>query len=81
MASHGKKYLEARNKVDSDKLYEPLEALKLLKEISYANFDETVEVHLRTSLDSRQADQQIRDVVVMPNGLGQRWPGKPALIM
>jgi len=72
MASHGKKYLEARNKVDSDKLYEPLEALKLLKEISYANFDETVEVHLRTSLDPRQADQQIRDVVVMPNGLGKQ---------
>ena len=72
MASHGKKYLEARNKVESDKLYEPLEALKLLKEISYANFDETVEVHLRTSLDSRQADQQIRDVVVMPNGLGKQ---------
>ncbi|MEA3327574.1 MAG: 50S ribosomal protein L1 [Chloroflexota bacterium] len=72
MASHGKKYLEARNKVDSDKLYEPLEALRLLKEISYAKFDETVEVHLRTSLDPRQADQQIRDVVVMPNGLGKQ---------
>jgi large subunit ribosomal protein L1 len=72
MARHGKKYLEAREKVDSEKLYEPLEALKLLKEISYANFDETVEVHLRTSLDSRQADQQIRDVVVMPNGLGKQ---------
>ena len=72
MARHGKKYLEARGKVDSEKLYEPLEALKLLKEISYANFDETVEVHLRTSLDSRQADQQIRDVVVMPNGLGKQ---------
>ena len=72
MARHGKKYLEAREKVDSEKLYEPLEALKLLKEISYANFDETVEVHLRTSLDSRQADQQIRDVVVMPNGLGKK---------
>ncbi len=72
MAKHGKKYLEAREKVDSEKLYEPLEAIKLLKEISYANFDETVEVHLRTSLDSRQADQQIRDVVVMPNGLGKQ---------
>ena len=72
MARHGKKYLEAREKVDSEKLYEPLEALKLLKEISYANFDETVEVHIRTSLDSRQADQQIRDVVVMPNGLGKQ---------
>jgi large subunit ribosomal protein L1 len=71
MASHGNKYLEARAKVDREKLYAPLEALELLKEISYANFDETVEVHLRTSLDPRQADQQIRDVVVLPNGLGK----------
>lgn len=72
MASHGNKYLEARTKVDREKLYGPLEALELLKEISYANFDETVEVHLRTSLDPRQADQQIRDVVVLPNGLGKK---------
>jgi large subunit ribosomal protein L1 len=71
MASHGKKYLEARQKVDREKLYQPLEALELLKEISFANFDETVEVHLRTGLDPRQADQQIRDVVAMPNGLGK----------
>lgn len=72
MASHGKKYLEAREKVDRETLYGPLEALELLKEISFANFDETVEVHLRTGLDPRQADQQIRDVVVMPNGLGKQ---------
>jgi len=71
MASHGRKYLEARQKVDREKLYEPREALELLKEISFANFDETVEVHLRTGLDPRQADQQIRDVVAMPNGLGK----------
>lgn len=71
MASHGKKYLEAREKVDRESLYAPLEALKLLKEISFANFDETVEVHLRTGLDPRQADQQIRDVVALPNGLGK----------
>ena len=71
MASHGKKYLEARQKVDREKLYDPREALALLKEIRYANFDETVEVHLRTGLDPRQADQQIRDVVAMPNGLGK----------
>lgn len=71
MASHGKKYMVAREKVDREKLYTPIEALELLKEISFANFDETVEVHLRTSLDPRQADQQIRDVVVMPNGLGK----------
>jgi large subunit ribosomal protein L1 len=71
MASHGRKYLEAREKVDRENLYDPQEALELLKEISFANFDETVEVHVRTGLDPRQADQQIRDVVVMPNGLGK----------
>lgn len=71
MASHGKKYLEAREKVDRESLYVPREALELLKEISFANFDETVEVHLRTGLDPRQADQQIRDVVALPNGLGK----------
>jgi len=72
MASHGKKYLEARNKVEREQLYSPIEALNLLKEISFVNFDETVEVHVRTGLDPRQADQQIRDVVVMPNGLGKK---------
>lgn len=72
MASHGKKYLEAREKVDRERLYNPVEAIELLKEISYASFDETVEVHLRTGLDPRQADQQIRDIVVLPNGLGKQ---------
>lgn len=72
MAKHGKKYLEARNQVDREHLYDPLEAFKLLKSISYANFDETVEVHVRTALDPRQADQQIRDVVGLPNGLGKQ---------
>jgi len=72
MASHGKKYLEARGKVENERLYEPLEAITLLKDIRFANFDETVEVHMRTGLDPRQADQQIRDVVVMPNGLGKQ---------
>jgi len=71
MARHGRKYLEAREKVDRENLYDPQAALALLKEISFANFDETVEVHVRTALDPRQADQQIRDVVVMPNGLGK----------
>jgi large subunit ribosomal protein L1 len=71
MASHGKKYLEAREKVDRETLFQPKEALQLLKDIKYANFDETVEVHIRTGLDPRQADQQIRDVVVLPNGLGK----------
>ena len=72
MASHGKKYQAARDRVERDKLYESKEALQLLKDISYAGFDETVEVHIRTGLDPRQADQQIRDVVVLPNGLGKQ---------
>jgi large subunit ribosomal protein L1 len=71
MAKHGKKYLAAKAKVDQDANYEPRQALELVKETAYAGFDATVEVHLRTSLDPRQADQQVRDVVVLPNGLGK----------
>jgi large subunit ribosomal protein L1 len=72
MARHGKKYLEAKKQIDADQLYDPTEAFKLLKSVSYVSFDETVEVHVRTGLDPRQADQQIRDVVVLPNGLGKQ---------
>ncbi len=68
---HGKKYLEARQKMDRARLYSPREALELLKEISYANFDETVEVHFRLGVDPRHADQQVRDVVRLPHGLGK----------
>lgn len=71
MAKHGKKYLEALAKVDSEKLYSPSEAVALAKETSYAKFDATIEVHMRTGLDPRQADQQVRDVVVLPHGLGK----------
>lgn len=71
MPKHGKKFTEAYSKIDHERFYNPREALELLKEISFANFDETVEVHLRTGLDPRQADQQIRDVVVLPQGLGK----------
>jgi large subunit ribosomal protein L1 len=71
MAKHGKKYLAALAKVDIDKNYEPREAIKLVKEITYTKFDSTVEVHMRMGLDPRQADQQIRDVVVLPHGLGK----------
>ncbi len=71
MAKHGKKYLEASTKIDKDISYNPDEAMALVKETAYAKFDATVEVHLRTSLDPRQADQQIRNTVVLPNGLGK----------
>jgi len=71
MAKHGKKYTAAAAKVDLDKFYDPQEAVKLVKETSYAKFDATVEVHMRMGLDPRQADQQVRDVVVLPHGLGK----------
>lgn len=71
MPKHGKNFENASKKIDPEKVYSPREALQLVKEISYAKFDETVEVHMRTGLDPRQADQQIRDVVVLPNGLGK----------
>jgi len=71
MAKHGKKYLAARAKVKADQSYTPREALDLVKETSYTTFDGSVEVHLRMGLDPRQADQQVRDVVVLPNGLGK----------
>jgi len=71
MTKHGKKYLAALAKVDQEKLYLPREAMELAKETSVTKFDSTVEVHIRTTLDPRQADQQIRDVVVLPHGLGK----------
>lgn len=71
MAKHGKKYLEAKSKIDPENLYEPKQALELVKETSFTKFDSTIEVHMRTGLDPRQADQQLRDVVVLPHGLGK----------
>ncbi len=71
MPKRGKKYKEAVAKVDRSKLYEPQEALDLLKEISYTKFDATVEVHMRLGVDPRHADQQVRGVVLYPHGLGK----------
>jgi len=71
MAKHGRKYLAAEQKVDPQRLYDPQEALELLKELAYAKFDETVEVHVRTGLDPRHADQIVRGSAVLPNGTGR----------
>lgn len=71
MAKHGKKYLEAAAKVDRNRLYQPGEAIALAKETAYTKFNGTVEVHLRLGVDPRHADQQVRDVVVLPHGLGK----------
>jgi large subunit ribosomal protein L1 len=71
MSKHGKKYLAAAAKVNPDKTYSPNEAIELVKETSITKFDGTVEIHMRLGVDPRQADQQVRDVVVLPNGLGK----------
>ncbi|MFN3705938.1 MAG: 50S ribosomal protein L1 [Thermoflexales bacterium] len=72
MAKRGKKYLAAAAKVDRNRLYAPEEAVALVKETSFTKFDATVECHLRLGVDPRQADQQVRGVVVLPHGLGKK---------
>ncbi len=71
MPKRGKKYLEALKKVDRNRLYSPQEAVQLVKETAYANFDASVDVHIRLGVDPRHADQQVRGVVLLPRGLGK----------
>ncbi|MCQ2530831.1 MAG: 50S ribosomal protein L1 [Lachnospiraceae bacterium] len=68
---HGKKYQEAAKTFDKLATYDVAEALDLVKKTAVANFDETVEVHIRTGCDGRHADQQVRGAVVLPNGTGK----------
>ena len=68
---HGKKFREAAAKVDRAALYTPLEAVKLIKELSSAKFDETVEAHFRLGIDTRKADQNIRGSISLPHGTGK----------
>lgn len=67
----GKKYEAALAKVDRSKEYAPQDAVRLLKEIKFSSFDETVELHLRLGIDPRHSDQQVRNSVVLPHGLGK----------
>ena len=71
MARHGKNYVEAKAKVDREHEYEPAEAVRLLKETKTAKFDESVEVHIRTGLNVRHADEQLRGTIALPHGLGK----------
>jgi large subunit ribosomal protein L1 len=71
MARHGKKFLDARSRVDREREYAPGEAIALVKETKRAKFDESVEVHIRTGLNVRHADEQLRGTVALPNGLGK----------
>src|ERR1700712_3405621 len=71
MAKHGKSYVEALAKVDRNREYTPHEAVKLMKEAKRAKFDESVEVHIRTGLNVRHADEQLRGTIALPHGLGK----------
>lgn len=71
MARVGKRYQEAEKLVDGSRTYKPDEALNLAKQVATARFDETVELHMRTGLDPRHAEQQLRGTVLLPHGLGK----------
>jgi large subunit ribosomal protein L1 len=68
---HGKRYLETRARIDREHEYTPAEAVALVKELKRAKFDESVEVHVRTGLNVRHADEQLRGTIALPNGLGK----------
>jgi large subunit ribosomal protein L1 len=69
---HGKKYRASIKEVDTTKAYEPLEGLKHTVATAKAKFDETIELHVRLGVDPKQADQQVRGTVVLPNGTGKK---------
>ncbi len=71
MSTRGKRYESARDQVDRERVYSPLEAIRLLKESTGAKFDETVEAHFRLGLNVRHADQQLRGTIMLPNGSGK----------
>jgi len=71
MTHHGKRYLNARKQVEHEKLYPLAEAVKLVKGLATAKFDETIEIHFRLGIDPRHSDQQVRSTVLLPHGLGK----------
>ena len=71
MPKHGKSYKDARARVDATREYAPQEAVRLLKELKRSKFDETLEVHVRTGLNVRHADEQLRGTIALPHGLGK----------
>jgi large subunit ribosomal protein L1 len=71
MARHGKAYQDAKARFDREREYPPAEAVALVKQLSTAKFDESVEVHVRTGLNVRHADEQLRGTIALPNGLGK----------
>jgi large subunit ribosomal protein L1 len=71
MAQHGKNYRNARERIDREQTYSPIEAVRMLKDFQTAKFDETVEIHFRLGLNVRHADQQLRGTLMLPHGTGK----------
>ncbi len=71
MGQHGKKYEQAAKQVEHNKEYSPEEAVELVKKVSYTSFNQTIGVHFKTGLDVKQADQQVRGVILLPHGTGK----------
>ena len=71
MTKRGKKYRKALSNIKTNEMYSPRDAVELAKENSAANFDETMEIHIRMGIDPRKADQQVRSSVLLPHGLGK----------
>src|SRR6201996_9617194 len=71
MSRHGKAYEEAKKQFDREREYSPAEAVALIKQLSHVKFNESVEVHIRTGLNVRHADEQLRGTLALPNGLGK----------
>ncbi|MDX8152876.1 50S ribosomal protein L1 [Patulibacter brassicae] len=71
MSRHGRKFLAARTKVDRTREYSGTDAVALVKQLARASFDESVEVHIRTGLNVRHADEQLRGTIALPHGLGK----------
>ena len=71
MSSHGRRHRDGLTQVDREREYQPAEAVSLVKGLASAKFDESVEIHVRTGLNVRHADEQLRGTIALPNGLGK----------
>ena len=71
MSKHGRSYTDAKQRFDREREYEPAEAIALIKQLGRVKFNESVEVHVRTGLNVRHADEQLRGTIALPNGLGK----------
>src|SRR6202050_2746369 len=68
---HGKSYVDVKQRFDREREYSPAEAIGLIKQLARVKFNESVEVHVRTGLNVRHADEQLRGTIALPNGLGK----------